>query len=478
MTSPFPDDLLGRLSAFATSEFGLRFPPDRWQELGRGIASAALELGVSDLQGWAENLAAGALGSDERVSVANHLTISETYFFRHPDTFTVLERVILPVRIAERRKQGRPLRIWSAGCASGEESYSIAILLRQKFPELRPESAMISGTDLNTHVIGRASRGVYSEWSFRDAPSWLKEGYFERTAKGHYQIKPEIRGMVGFSPLNLAAPFYPAAFGERGDFDLILCRNVLMYFSADWQDKIIRRYTRALVEGGWLMVGPCDVTAAESAELHLHAVSPGIYQKRAAPPVKAASMPSPRFEVLEEPPAAPVKEATRRREDIRRSRAQNLSRKVDSVLAPTPEQVPASGVEALSAAARTHANRGELHEALAACDQAIGAETLNPALYHLRGCVLMEMNRFDEADAAFRRVLYLSPDSVMAEFSLASLARRAERAEEARHHYMRVLSLLSGHPRGEAVPDGEGVTVARLQEVVEQSLNETIPTNS
>lgn len=473
MTSPFPTELLAQLSAFATSEFGLRFPPDRWHELGRGMASAALELGVSDLQGWAENLAAGRLGTEDRVSVANHLTISETYFFRHPDTFTALEREIFPVRLAERRKQVKPLRVWSAGCASGEEPYSVAILLRQKFPEVRTDGIAIRGTDLNTHVIKRAADGVYSEWSFRDAPPWLKGSYFERTPRGHYQISAEMRRLVRFSQLNLAAPFYPAEFGERGDLDLILCRNVLMYFSAEWQDKIIRRFAAALAPEGWLIVGPCDVTAAESAELHLHAISPGIYQKRAKP----AKVVVPRTEAVSEspPPVSPAVENVSPPPALkprRRSKPAPASAPVPKAEAhANAAEAPAPG--SLSALARVHANCGELDEALAACDQALAADRLNPALHHLRGCVLLELNRTGEAEDAFRRVLYLDPDSVMAEFSLASLAQRAGRADEARHRYTVVLRLLTTQHRGEAVPNGEGVTVARLQEMVERTLNDS-----
>lgn len=481
MSSPFTEEVLGRLSEFATAEFGLRFPPDRWHELGRGIASAALGLGVSDLNGWAENLAAGKLGTEDRVSVANHLTISETYFFRHPETFTALERTILPARIEERRREIRPLRIWSAGCASGEEPYSVAILLRHAFPKVRTDSIVISGTDLNTHVIKRAAQGVYSEWSFRDVPAWLKSGYFTRTPRGHYQIAPEIRDLVRFSQLNLAAPLFPAEFGERGDFDVILCRNVLMYFSAEWQDKIIRRFTQALAPGGWLIVGPCDVTTTESNELSLHSTSPGIYQKQDGAKAKGPVAPE-RKRVANAGAVVPTptKSDAAASADVRPTLPEPSPK--TELPAPVPVQEKRAdtvvATEALpeaadlSSLARRHANRGELSEALAACDQAIKADNLNPALHHLRGCVLLELDRPAEAEDAFRRVLYLDPASVMAEFSLASLAQRAGRADEARHRFVVVLRLLAGHHRGEAVPDGEGVTVARLQDVVERTLND------
>lgn len=475
MSAPFPEETLGRLSAYATAQFGLRFPPDRWHELGRGIASAALELGVSDLQGWAEKFAAGALDSDDRAAVANHLTISETYFFRHPESFATLETDILPERIAKRHEQCRGLRIWSAGCASGEEPYSVAILLRQKFPAQRADRVTITGTDLNSQVVARAARGSYSEWSFRDAPPWLKPGYFERGARGHYQISAEIRGMVRFSVLNLAAPLYPAEFGERGDFDVILCRNVLMYFSGEWRERIVRRFVQALAPGGWLMVGPCDLTAAEAGELRLRLTTPGIYQKMdravftaALPPMAPAAPEAPAMASIApiEPPLPAPSEVPQ-------------GHLVPASASAAPELPAALQPETLAeeidtpSLARHHANRGELAEALATCDRAISSDNLNSSLHHLRGCVLLELNRVPEAEQAFRRVLYLDPGSVMAEFALASLALRAGREEEARHRYGVILRLLERHLGGEAVPLAEGVTVARLRKVVEQSLENT-----
>lgn len=150
MSAALSDDLLARLSNFATESFGLRFPPDRWSELARGIASAALELGIADLEGWAESLVGGMRLPEQLVAIANHLTISETYFFRQRESFDLLESEALPARLAERRQHVRGLRIWSAGCASGEEPYSVAILIRNRFPEVVPETVRILGTDINS----------------------------------------------------------------------------------------------------------------------------------------------------------------------------------------------------------------------------------------------------------------------------------------------------------------------------------------
>lgn len=466
MTPAFSEALLAQLSDWATAQFGLRFPPDRWNELARGVASAALELGIPDLEGWAEQLVTQAPVGEQVAAVANHLTISETYFFRHRETFTALDQEILPERIAARRQQARTLRIWSAGCASGEEPYSVAIFLRWKFPSVRPESVAIAGTDINSRVLARARRAVYSEWSFRDVSDEVKERWFHRLPNGRLEVRPEIRQMVHFEQLNLAAPLFPAEFGERGDFDLILCRNVLMYFSAEWQERIIRRLTQALTPEGWMIVGPCDIGAAQAAGLLLQSDAPGIFRKggETKPRRETAKAifvpPLPVQESVE--PAAP--------QAVAAIAAAPRVEPAPLVGEPGALTIAATEAQVASAAAQSHANRGELDQALAACDAAIASDKTNASYHYLRACILQEQHRMADAAEAFRRVLFLDPQAVMAEFALGCLAEREGGREQARHHFAVVLRLLASGNRGDLVPGGDGLTVARMRAVVERNL--------
>ena len=178
----------------------------------------------------------------------------ETHFFRNAAQFDALYSQVLP-QIIERRRALRTLRIWSAGCASGAEPCSIAILLQELLPDVDEWSITILGTDINTEALDRARKAIYSTWAFREqrARQWQSR-YFRRKGD-RYELVPEVRHMVTFAQLNLARDNYPAYETNTMFMDLILCRNVTIYFTESVTKRVIERLHDALVGGGWLVVG-------------------------------------------------------------------------------------------------------------------------------------------------------------------------------------------------------------------------------
>lgn len=239
---------------------GLRFPKERWRDLERGIRSAAPEFGFKDTPSCIHWLLSAPLTKSQIEILASHLTIGETYFFRDKKVFEILEQHILPEFLRLRQASEKRLRIWSAGCCTGEEPYSIAILLSQIIPEWKDWNITILATDINPCFFQKASGGVYNEWSFRETPLWIKERYFERREDGCFEILPFIRKMVTFSYLNLAEDTYPSPFNNTNAMDLIFCRNVLMYFDTEHEKNVIQNLYRSLVEGGWLIVSPSETS--------------------------------------------------------------------------------------------------------------------------------------------------------------------------------------------------------------------------
>ncbi|HJV33945.1 CheR family methyltransferase [Geomonas sp.] len=243
---------------FVERSLGLHFPEDRLGELQSKLAPLCRRAGFQELNKYLLWLMAAPLSPTQLETLAAGLTIGETYFLRDPNSFRVLEERLLPELIPARRREGKRLRIWSAGCSSGEEPYSIAILLSRAIPDLADWQLDLLATDLNPQALERARTGVYGQWSFRNAPEWLME-YFTARENRRYELLPRIRQMVRFQQLNLADPQALAAVTAGGRMDIIFCRNVMLYFDAERITSTMTAFNQALVDGGWLFVGATEL---------------------------------------------------------------------------------------------------------------------------------------------------------------------------------------------------------------------------
>jgi chemotaxis protein methyltransferase CheR len=222
-------------------------------------------------------------------SIVEHLTVGETYFFRDPAQLAALREVILPALI-ETRASERRLRIWSAGCSTGEEPYTFALLLRE-MPALDDWQLSLHGTDVNRASLRVAREARYVAWSFRATPDDLRSRFFEPVGN-RWQMVDSIRSMVRFGWTNLAAdPLVPPAV----DLDLIACRNVTIYFDDAATQRLYRALIASLAPGGWLMLGPSDPLPAERDLLERFEVRNAVlWRRRAAPVAVRAVTPAPR----------------------------------------------------------------------------------------------------------------------------------------------------------------------------------------
>ncbi len=180
MPTSVSDATLEQLSELVAEQMGLYFPKERWHDFERGIRSAAKEFGFKDSESCLQHLLSSSLSKSQIEILASHLTIGETYFFREKKSFEALEEHILPELIRSRSGKEKRLRIWSAGCCTGEEPYSIAISIHKLLPDWKDWNITILATDINPNFLRKASQAEYTEWSFRGTPTWLKERYFSR----------------------------------------------------------------------------------------------------------------------------------------------------------------------------------------------------------------------------------------------------------------------------------------------------------
>jgi chemotaxis protein methyltransferase CheR len=498
VTHEISDQLLSRFSEFVTARFGLHFPKKRWNDLARGLVCTAREFGLKDAAECIRWLTSTHLTRSELDILAGCLTIGETYFFREPNGFEALETEILPALINSRRGRDQRLRIWSAGCATGEEPYSIAMLLQKMIADLPQWNVTILATDVNPEFLRKAAEGVYGDWSFRGVPAWVKGKYFTMTREGKFEISGTIRKMVTFAPLNLAEDPYPSLVNNTNALDIIFCRNVLMYFAPHQIQKVVENFHHALVPGGWLVVSPCETSHTFSRKfeaVHFHNVDfyrnvePG---KGSAPPFEEAGGKTvPLFSVTmggrdaartltpaqqdfqTYPEAFPGKDhagqpvsPSAQAHELHRQRPDDAdTEKRGDIPVGTPE-----GPAAALLMARTHANRGDFAEALEWAEQAIAADRLDPEAHYLQALIFQEQGADEAAIASLKRALYVDQTFVLAHFALANLFVRGGKAKDAARQLANAAELLRAYGDDDILPGSDGLSARRLAEIVASTI--------
>jgi chemotaxis protein methyltransferase CheR len=281
MNESLDDALYVRFRDLLHSRSGLDYPERKRADLAHGLRLALASSQHSDLATLYDDAAAG--GPSWEIILAQ-LTIGETYFFRNTPQFAALREHILP-ELIERRRTMHHLRIWSAGCATGEEPYSIAMILADLLPKTEFWQVSILATDINPQFLARARDGLYGSWSFRETPEAVRERFFT-PEQNRWRLQPSIRQMVTFARLNLAEPCFPAIFNGTYAQDLILCRNVTIYFDEATTHQLIERFHSTLLPGGWLLVGHAEPQASANQRLELHNFPQTVvYRKRLDAPL-------------------------------------------------------------------------------------------------------------------------------------------------------------------------------------------------
>lgn len=436
--------------------------------------------------------------------VIRTFAIGETYFFRDQPQFHVLRHQILPALIAERRAAGSLyLNIWSVGCATGEEPYSLAILLHELLRDAGDAEAekwtlRLVGTDLNAEALEAARRAVYRPWSFRNearsderAPTY--ERYFD-TVEGGLQLKPVIREMVTFRQMNLLkGPPLP-------QLDIILCRHVLLYFSDVRAAQVESMLFSALRPGGWLFMGRAEALHHRSAQespgwaMHLFPKAPA-YQRPLnsvdAPPVSGLSSASTRAAITETQPAVIVGSSlfgdlTERPTTTATAAAPMVdmpdsTREVKNVVVSARLSGDAASAERLLKArlmispdsALSHlllaslcADQKRLGEAHTHLDRALSLDVMLADAHTLRGLLYLEESRHEDARTALQSALYCQRNHPLAAYTLGTLMAQLRDFSRALKLWEIARSAVAGLPSERPLSDLSDMTVGQLQMLV------------
>ena len=489
MSHSLPDDILSQLSSTIAVKTALHFPKERWKDLERKAGTVAKEFGYADIKEFTSYLQSSLLTVDQIEILASHLTIGETYFWREPQSFEALEQKILPELIRSRMQKEKRLRIWSAGCSSGEEPYSIAIALKRLIPDIKDWSITILATDINSRILKKAMKGIYGKWSFRNAPGWLQEKYFHHKEDEKYEIHPDIKNMVTFAHLNLAEANYPSPLNNTNAMDIIFCRNVLMYFAEERTKQIAHNLYNSLVDGGWLIVGSSELSQQVFPQF-TSVNYPGaiVYLKdhqKTKMPQAVPFVEVPQSQNYFHLPLIPVYKI----EEIKPLLPETKKEVIKEIESPLPGQSiyeetlnlysqgsyaevidklenNAATSEEFILLIKTLANQGKLIEAIAKCEKAFAADKLNPGLHFLFAAILQEHNQISKAITSLNNVIYLDPDFVLAYYTLGNIFLQQGDAQRAKKNFENALALLKKFSDDDIIPESEGLTAGRLKEII------------
>jgi chemotaxis protein methyltransferase CheR len=410
------------LLAVVAERSGMVFAPNRLMEAEAGIARAMKHAGADDLAAYLTLVRDDGSALD---GLVDELTVGETHFMRDPEQMDLVRREVFPA-LRRRRGAGAGARVWSAGCSTGEEAYSLAILLEE---EGLDEGAVVLGTDLSTAALEKARAGCYSDWSMRGVSGPFLRDYF-RHERGCRILVDRIRNKVRFERLNLVGPEDYAAAGAFG-MDLILCRNVLIYFGRETAGRIAARLFDCLAEGGVLLTAGADLLLGEYAPFEVEVTRVGLVYRRPRP-APAVAAPA-RFA-----PAAP----------------------------PPPKALPPAAEpdlvrEAFERVTR-HANAKGAAKAERIAQAALRRHPLDAPLHYLRATLLLALDRGEEAEHEARRAVYLDPSLAVAHFLLGTILRKQGARPGALRAFRNARDLCAARPSDEAVPAGDGERVGAL----------------
>ena len=486
-----------RFQTLILQRTGMLFGIKRRNALGRGITTLCSKTTRNDFDRYFQMLDATETDSPLWDALIEELTVGETYFFRDENQMQALRQHLLPQLIAA-HKHDRRIRIWSAGCASGEEAYTLSILLAELISDIDRWNICILGTDINKKALKKARGARYRPWSFRQTDPAFQSRYF--SPKGEeYEAIPRIRKNVHFEYLNLSEPVYPSLFTNTSAMDLILCRNVAIYYSEEMVREVAGRFYQCLLPDGWLMMGAAETSIPVFSQYAYHVFHGGtVYRKLNEPAGKPGSF---RYRSHDEKVTPPLPEPAYSPENnVFSNSAIDSSPMIEGLptLAAEPQvalpEIPvepdflALGIDLLRQKryeeakdaflrcialnpedaesfyqlGRVHANVGQMEAARSFCEQAIEIDPLKAEVYYTLGLIHQESGDNKGAIECLKRSLFLEPDFALAHVSLALLYRQLNQKEKSERHRRQTVDLVAALSPETVLPGTDDLTARTL----------------
>ena len=429
---------------------GLHFDEWRRSTLETSLIARMWANNIADPGGYMDLLSDPARRGAELGDLLDLLTVNETCFFRYPFQFDFLREQALPALIEKRNKEGRAVCIWSAGCSTGEEPYSIAMATLDVLGSSWTDSVEIHANDVSTAALNAARRGEYSEKSLRLLDGAYRSKYFRQVADGRFAVCETVKRMVKFNQFSLV----DAARQAMGWWDIIFCRNVLIYFAQGLATQILGGIAKCLADDGHLFVGHSELI---DRTLFVPRDLEGAFVYRKVPAGTAALAPRPvratgnaparptrpRPPVKTTAPTAPPRgnpdklfaEALERFDLEAYAQAQS---QLDRLLRLFPRHVPGTLLRS-----NVYLNLGQHERSVEECEVVLQVDPLAFEAYLLLGMNFHRLAKPEAAIAELRKAAYIAPDSCAVQFHLAEAYRGSQMWSEARRAYQNALTTLA-----------------------------------
>ncbi len=450
--------LFDELAQLAAHQIGLRIPDDAHDRFVGMLRERAAHLGYASLKDY-QILLAGQQATEEWEELVRIFTCSETFFFRDHGQIDLLRLHLLPELIAQHCND-KTLRLWSAGCASGEEVYSLAMLVDMLLPKRDGWNILILGTDIDSKAIARAQQGRYGQWSFRMVPSELQQRYFKLEGK-EWILDERIRSMVTFRISNLVGEPFPDSASGLHDMDMILCRNVFIYFNTTAVHAVAAKFAATLREEGYLLTAHTELIGHPLRELESRLFVEGVVYQRISCQHLVASPVS--------PPSLGVAAVAWRAAPVVRPSVSIATKVPVQTTPPVPPALTPVALtdEVLLKEARAHAHLGEFDLAGLICRKALVVNPLAAAPYFLLAQLAQIKGDFNLAKECLNKAIYLDSRFVAAYLELAALCERADDMPQAQTLRRAALGIVRSMPNYEMIEQYE-MTAGALTQWLEQ----------
>ena len=456
------------LRALLARVAGLSFDDARRESLGYSLGARMEEGGVPSVRAY---LALVERDPGELQRLLDEVTIQETHFFRNPPQIRALRSHVLPELVRHAGVNGRRLRVWSAGCSTGEEPYSVAMMLRELLPSTAGWDVKVIATDVSQRALDQAAAATYGTRAVQMASPEDLDRFFVRHPGGLYEVRPEVRDLVELRHHNLVTEAPPEA-----GIDLVLCRNVTIYFSRETTRALMQRLHGCLRDGGYLFLGHSETLWQVSEDFRLVAlgsgdssafvyrrVEPGEERRRVLPDRRTADEGAPQ-------PGPERRQSAPRRaagliEVLTKPRRLPLTREPARVAlfgAPVAAAPVAESSGDALASARAALAEGGYEAAAELASAAAGTDPLRAEAHYLRGLAMVNLGRDADALVDLRKAVYLDPHSGLAHFLLAGVLARLGDPAAAAREYRAAADTLGRQPSDATASELGGRSVGEL----------------